>query len=116
MGIIHNILASFLKWLLAPLMYLINGAIALLKGEFSNYNHNIAYTKDLYGNILMQYVFNILFLKKSSTFLYGTVTYDNRYFTISHITAFNYYMNTLTPFGMFFAKILIFFKDKSFTR
>jgi len=113
LGIVHNILASLLKWLLAPLMYVINSVFALCKGEINTYNDHLAYAKDLYGNILMQYVMNLCFLNKASTYLYGTVK-DNIYVTVSHITAFNYYAGTMTKFGKLFAWILIQCSDKSF--
>ena len=108
-GVIHFILATILKSILEIPMYLINGCVALYKGELSAYNEHLAIQKDVYGNYLCSYVFNTLFLTKKATYGYGQFPV-----TISHVTAVNYRQKTLTPFGVFFAKILIFFNDKSF--
>lgn len=111
MGYIHIILAWTLKAILFPFLFIINLIVAMVKREASGYLHDMALALDCYGNYAFEYTFNGAFLKKESVYKYG-----ERLETISKVTAKNYYANTLTLFGRFFAKILILFKDKAFTK
>lgn len=109
MGVLQFILASFLKAVLFPVMYVVNCVFALCCGSFMNYNHQLAFIQDIYGNHFMKYVLNLAFLKKESMYKYG-LTLE----TISHVTAVNYRDNQLTKFGKLFAKVLVLCGDKAF--
>ena len=52
MGIILLIISSILKWILTPVMYIYGCIIAIKKGEFEQYNLDLAISKDIYGNVL----------------------------------------------------------------
>lgn len=93
MGLLLNILASFIIWITRPALYLICSAIALCKGEFGSYNRVLAISKDQYGNVLGQYVFNLVFIKK------GGYKYGHPDETISSVTGKNKRGGTLTWAG-----------------
>jgi len=108
-GFLQFVLSILLKLILFFPMLVLNFFMALKHRKSSEYYHNLAYINDIYGNFLMSYILNKLFLKKYALYKYGV-----EFVTISHITAVNYYSHTLTNFGEFFAKILILCKDKAF--
>jgi len=112
MGLIHIILALFMRTLLAPFVVsysLIKLIFSFKLGELLNWLHQLAFMIDLFGNYLIKYPANDLLLTKNSIYPYGT-----NFKTISHITAFNYKRKTLTKLGIFVAKIMILCNDRAF--
>lgn len=102
LGFLLNIISSILKWIFQPFLYLVNSIIALIKGEFNEYNKQLAIAKDQYGNGLGKYLFNFLFIKKAG-YRFGNI--DE---TISSVIGKNKRDKTLTKFG----KSLDFVLDK----
>lgn len=94
MGFILNIIASIILWFVRPIIYLISCIISGLKGEFDKYNKSLALSKDQYGNVLGQYIFNIIFIKKEG-YKFGNI--DE---TISSVIGKNKVKDTLTLLGV----------------
>lgn len=90
------LVASFLKWALAPILYIYGFIRSFTKNEFLKYHWDLALAKDQYGNGLGKYVFNDLFVKKGG-YLYGNI--DE---TISSATGKNKQGKTLTRAGLVF--------------
>lgn len=63
MGFLLFIISSLLKWVLAPMAYLIGCILSLYKGEFNTYQKNLAIAKDQYGNAVCKYLFNAVLIK-----------------------------------------------------
>jgi len=101
MGFIVFIISLVLRRILEPVMYLYNAIIALCKGEWNQYNLDLAIAIDQYGNGLCKYLFNFLFIKKSAVHKFGNI--DE---TISSVLGKNKEKKTLTWFGKVVDKIL----------
>lgn len=100
MGFILLIIASLLKWILTPVAYVYGLIVAISKGEFSQYNEQLALAKDRYGNVLCQYLFNQIFIK-SEGYKYGVGKE-----TISSVLGKNERDGTLLHLGKFILLIL----------
>ena len=101
MGILLLIIASVLKMILAPILYLTGAIISLFKGGFNQWNTDLAIAKDQYGNALGKYIWNGLLINKHSIHLFGNI--DE---TISSVLGKNKRDGTLTFLGIFIDKIL----------
>lgn len=101
MGFLLFIISLVLKRILEPFIYITGSIIALTKGEWNQYNTDLAIATDQYGNGLSKYLFNILLIKKTSTHKFGNI--DE---TISSVIGKNKVAGTLTWLGEFVDKIL----------
>lgn len=99
-GYILLLISSLLKWILTPILYSYGIVVAIFKGEFSEYNKNLAIAKDQYGNALGKYLFNQLLIKKEG-YKFGNI--DE---TISSVIGKNKLKSTLTMVGKIIDKIL----------
>ena len=95
MGLLLFIISLLLKRILEPFMYIFGSIIALYKGEWNQYNTDLAIAIDQYGNGLSKYLFNILLIKKTSINKFGNI--DE---TISSVIGKNKVTNTLTWLGV----------------
>lgn len=102
MGFILNIVASILKWILQPFMFIFGTIISLNKKEFNDWQLDLAYTKDVWGNVLIKYVADIVLIKKDG------YPFGNRKRTISYVLGVNKKYDKLTVFG----KILVWILNK----
>ena len=93
MGFILSIVASILKGVLQPFMWSYGQIRSITKGEWNNYNMQLAKSKDKYGNVLGQYIFNDLLIK-SDGYKYG-----NPHETISSATGKNKVKGTFSWMG-----------------
>jgi hypothetical protein len=96
MGFLLFIIASFLKWVFAPVLYGYGFFASFIKGgskEWNKYNEDLAIAKDQYGNAMGKYLFNWLLIKKDG-YRFGNV--DE---TISSVVGKNKIKRTLTIFG-----------------
>lgn len=100
MGALLLIIASLLKWILAPVAYTIGTIVSLCKRENDHYNKQLAVVKDEYGNILCKYIFNFLLIKKHG-YKFGATNE-----TISSVIGKNKLDESLTFIGVFIDKIL----------
>lgn len=100
MGYVLLFIASLLKWIFGPFLYICNNIIALYKGEWNEYNTNLAIAKDQYGNALGKYLFNFILIKNNG-YKFGNI--DE---TISSVIGKNKIGNTLNLLGRFLDKIL----------
>lgn len=100
MGLLLYIVALLIKRILEPVMYLINSIIALTKGEWNQYNSDLAISLDQYGNGLCQYFFSYIFVKKEG-YRFGNI--DE---TISSVLGKNKKLGTLTFLGKGLAYVL----------
>jgi hypothetical protein len=75
-------------------MFIIGNIISIFKGEWNQYNTDLAIAQDQYGNGLCQYVFNIILLKKNPAHKFGNI--DE---TISSVIGKNKVAGTLTWLG-----------------
>lgn len=93
MGFLLYIIASLSTWVLQPFMYLFGVVFSLINKEFNSYNMDLAIAKDKYGNVLCQYIFNLLFIKKEG------YKFGNHNETISSALGKNKVKNTLSILG-----------------
>jgi 8-oxo-dGTP diphosphatase len=93
MGFILFLIASIIKWLFAPIAYLIGCIVSLFKREFNTYHTDLAIAKDQYGNAICKYMFNWLLIKK------GGYSFGNIDETISSVIGKNKAKGTLTIMG-----------------
>lgn len=100
MGFVLNIVASILKWILQPFMFIFGTIISLNKREFNDWQLDLAYTKDVWGNVLIKYAANIVLIKK------GGYPFGSRTKTISHVLGMNKNLKRLTIFGKLLVWIL----------
>jgi hypothetical protein len=103
MGFLLFIIASFLKWVFAPVLYGYGFFASLIKGgskEWSGYNEDLAIAKDQYGNAIGKYLFNWLLIKKDG-YKFGNI--DE---TISSVVGKNKVKVTLTIFGKILDSVL----------
>ena len=94
MGFLLFIISLVLKRILELPMYLFGSVIACLKGEWNQYNTDLAIATDQYGNGLSKYLFNILLIKKTAEHKFGNI--DE---TISSVIGKNKVAGTLTVLG-----------------
>ena len=94
MGFLLFIISLVLKRILELPMYLFGSVIACLKGEWNQYNTDLAIATDQYGNGLSKYLFNLLLIKKISVHKFGNI--DE---TISSVIGKNLLAGTLTWLG-----------------
>lgn len=94
MGFLLFIVSLVLKRFLEPFMYIYSSIIALSKGEWNQYNTDLAISTDQYGNGLSRYLFNQVLIKKESTHKFGNI--DE---TISSVIGKNKLFGTLTWLG-----------------
>lgn len=99
-GLLLNIVASILKWALQPVCYVFGAIISISKRQFSQWNENLAYAKDVYGNVLISYLANIVCIK-SNGYKFG-----NKKETISSVFGKNKKIKTLTIVGKFITFVL----------
>jgi hypothetical protein len=104
MGLLLNIIASILKWIFQPICWAVGAIVSIRKREFFQWNEDIAYTKDVYGNVLMKYVANYVLIKKESQHKFG-----NKKQTISAVIGLNKHNYTLAYWGMVIDGVLEFF-------
>jgi len=59
------LIASILKWIFAPFLYLygVIRASIIGNGELGKYHFDLAYSKDQYGNVVGKYFFNDVWIK-----------------------------------------------------
>ena len=96
MGFLLFVIASFLKWVFAPVLYGYGFVASFIAGgtkEWNKYNEDLAIAKDQYGNAIGKYFFNWLLIKKDG-YKFGNV--DE---TISSCVGKNKVKGTLTIFG-----------------
>lgn len=95
MSFLLFLVASLLKWVLSPALYLFGTIISIFRGpkEFDRYQHNLAIAKDQYGNAVGKEVFNLL-LRKKDGYRFG-----NPDETISSVIGKNKVTGTLTWLG-----------------
>ena len=103
MGFILYLIASIIKWAIAPIGYIFGFFASMFDkvGAFDDYHHNLALAKDQYGNALCSYLFNWTLIKKDG-YKFGNI--DE---TISSVIGKNKVKGTLTRLG----KILDFILD-----
>lgn len=94
MGLLLFIISLVLKRILELPMYLFGSIVALFKGEWDQYNTDLAIATDQYGNGLSKYLFNILLIKKTAKHKFGNI--DE---TISSVIGKNLLAGTLTGLG-----------------
>lgn len=103
-GFLLNIIASFLKWVLQPICWIVGAPIAIHKKEFNQWQLDIAYTKDVMGNVIIKYIANFLLIKKDSKHKFG-----NKHKPISWTIGMNKIDYTLKYLGCVLDSILEFF-------
>jgi hypothetical protein len=96
-----NILASLIKWALQPTLFAYGVIRSLSKREFSKWQFNVAYTKDVWGNALGKYVFDDLLITKEAKYKFG-----HRKQTISYVLGKNLETNSLSLLGKILVLIL----------
>jgi 8-oxo-dGTP diphosphatase len=94
MGFVLFIISLILKRILEPFIYIIGSVVACTKGEWDQYNKDLAIATDQYGNGLSKYLFNIVLIKKTSVHKFGNI--DE---TISSVIGKNKVAGTLTKLG-----------------
>jgi len=99
-GLLLSIVSSILKWILQPIAFVFGCVISLCKQEFGHYNQQLAISKDRQGNVLCQYLFNML-LRKRKGYKFG-----NGKETISSVIGKNKKANTLTMIGKMLDAVL----------
>lgn len=104
MGFLLYLIASVIKWALAPVAYVYGfiASIIIGNGEFDKYHHDLAVAKDQYGNAICKHLFNWALIKKEG-YKFGNI--DE---TISSVIGKNKLKNTLTLCGKILDKILDF--------
>jgi len=108
MGFLLFIISLIMRRVLEPIMYIYCSIVAICKGEWFNYNKDLAIAIDQYGNGLCSYLFNQILIKK------GGHQFGNIDETISSVLGKNKLFDTLTWLGKFVDKILdLFEKDHS---
>ena len=90
-GLILLIISTFLKLVLAPILYTFGAICSLFTGEFNQWNKDLAIAKDQYGNTLGKYFFNCTLITNLSKHAFG-----NNDETISSVIGKNKKDNTLT--------------------
>lgn len=94
MSFLLFIISLVLRRILEPFVYLYNATIALFKGEWNQYNMDLAIAIDQYGNGLSRHLFNQTLLKKNPVHKFGNI--DE---TISSVIGKNKVAGTLTWLG-----------------
>lgn len=96
-GFVLFIISLVLKRVLELPMYLYGSMIALIKGEWNQYNTDLAIATDQYGNGLCCYLFNQVLIKRTGNiFPYKFGNIDE---TISSVIGKNKVQGTLTGMG-----------------
>lgn len=95
MGLLLFIVSLLIKRFLEPFMYIFGSIVALWKGEWNQYNTDLAISIDQYGNGLSRYLFNLVLIKKNAAHKFGNI--DE---TISSVIGKNKLANTLTWLGV----------------
>ena len=105
LGFFLYLIASIIKWVLAPGAYIYGfvASIVIGNGEFDRYHHNLAVAKDQYGNALCKHLFNWTLIKKEG-YKFGNI--DE---TISSVIGKNKLTKTLTICGKILDRMLDFF-------
>lgn len=95
MELLLFIIASFLKWVFAPVLYIFGSIASRKKGkkQYRDYQLNLALAKDQYGNAVGQYMFNCVMITKEG------YKFGNRDETISSVIGKNKVKGTLTGIG-----------------
>jgi hypothetical protein len=106
MGFILSILASVLKWILQPIAFVIGCLVTICIGQFNHYNTQLAISKDRYGNVLCQHLFNMIFINLKG------YRFGNGKETISSVIGKNKRDKTLSLIGRLFDSILDFFEKE----
>lgn len=101
MGFLLFIIATIIKLALFPLLYVIGAIAAIIKGEFNQWNYDLAIAQDQYGNTLGKYIWNGLLITKQSKSRFG-----NNDETISSVIGKNKRDNMLTETGKVVDSIL----------
>lgn len=100
-GLILLIISTIIKMALSPFLYIYGILFSLIKGQFNQYNRNLAIGKDQYGNALGKYLFNQILITSWSQNYFGNI--DE---TISSVIGKNKRDGTLTKTGKVLDKIL----------
>ena len=93
MELLLFIVASILKWILSPLLWLFGVITSIIKKEHKKYFKDLAIAKDQYGNTVGKYAFNLLLITKEG-YSFGNI--DE---TISSCIGKNKIKGTLSRFG-----------------
>jgi len=99
-GILLFIVSVIMGGLKAILLLLCT-IIAFKRGKYNEYFMNLAISNDQHGNVVGQYVFNLVLIKSNAIHKFG-----NPDETISSVLGKNKKDNTLTRLGSFIANIL----------
>lgn len=105
MGIILFLISSVLKMAFAPFLYMFGLFCASSWREISDYHFKLAISKDQYGNVLGQYLFNIVLIKR------GGYDFGSPDETISSVIGKNKRAGSLTNSGKALDMMLDFFDE-----
>jgi hypothetical protein len=94
MGFLLYIVSLIIKRFFEPFMYIFGSIMSLFKGEWNQYNTDLAIATDQYGNGLSKYLFNLILITKFSLHKFGNI--DE---TISSVIGKNKLGGTLTWLG-----------------
>lgn len=94
MGLLLNIAANILTWILRRFCWAYGAIASLKKREFNDWNSDIAYAKDVTGNVYIKYIGNDILITKKSLNKFG-----KKRQTVSAVLGFNKAAGTLTYLG-----------------
>lgn len=104
MGLLLNFVASILILCLQIICYVVGIVLSVNKKEFNQWQTDLAYAKDVFGNVLIKYIADIVLIKPNSGHKFG-----QRGQTISYVIGANKVYNTLTYCGNVLDGVLEFF-------
>lgn len=99
-GTILLIIATFLDIIIGAFGYLWGVVESSIRGELNQYHQDIATAEDAFGNVIVQYFFNVIMIKK------GGYKFGLRKETCSSVYGKNKALKTLTKLGAWVAKDL----------
>jgi hypothetical protein len=104
MGLLLNFVASILILCFQIICSVVGIVLSINKNEFNSWQLDLAYAKDVFGNVLIKYVANAVLIKANSLNKFG-----NPKQTISYVIGMNKYSGTLLYWGSVVDGILDFF-------
>lgn len=104
MGLLLNFIASLLILSLQIICSVVGIVLSVNKREFNQWQTDLAYTKDVFGNVLIKYIADIVLIKSNSGHKFG-----QRGQTISYVIGANKVYGTLTYCGNVLDGLLEFF-------
>lgn len=107
MGFILVLIALIILCIIGIPIILFGTIISLIKHEGNLYYKNIAISIDQFGNVLCQYLFNLILITKNG-YKFGNI--DE---TISSVLGKNYKLHTLTILGYFLSVKILNSLDKN---